>query len=683
MIMRSYWLRCEVRQQSSPDNHPGWLRLKIVDLLTIIVISLFSATAGASSAPKIILDNQNSYQLSGYFEQLVDPTGEMTLADLLTPAVSAHFVAIAGNMNRSYTSDTVWLRFTVQRTQNFPADAWLRLTPPYLDQITVFQQRGEDPAQPSAYQSTQLGDNIPAAQRSCQNIDFVAPLLLPADIPTIVYLQVRSTSTVCLEGYIHTHGDLIRQGSSTIMYQGGYFGIALIIALINLVIFVRIRDRIFLFFSLYILAICINHLAIQGMLPLIWPDSAHLVSHYLIGMSTGSVLIILCCFLSALFDTPRFPWVHRYLMLVALLGVLTMVSVPLNFYATMMSLTIVGLITTLLLMLWLSSGAIRRGEPAGMIYLLAFGISSFAYIAHVLRMLGLIPLAWWNIHTIQFATLLNMVLMTLALTERLHTAEKKAMQAVRESEQKAVELAHEMTGELRDALTNEKQIIQRQTRFLSMLSHEYRTPLAIIQANLNLLELEERANTGNIRIVNTMKHALSRLVELLEVSLQHEKLGNFAREPQREKIELTGLIDEVIDKAEGFWPERTFIFTPSQSAKHTVIGEPSQLRTALLNLLDNACKYSPDDLPIMLITRSTDGHVEVDIVDQGSGVAPDEVSSLFEKHYRGKNSKNIIGSGLGLWIVHQTIKNHGGSISIEPGNKVGTCARLILPTVTS
>lgn len=650
------------------------------DVLLLLALLLLPQTpVGAASAP-VVLGPQQSYALSGHFEQLIDPTGELTLAELLTAEVAAGFGAIPGNMNRSYTRDTVWLRFTVQRTEAFPAQAWLRLTPPYIDQITVYQQVGDDPAQPASYQVAQLGDRLPTKERSFLNIDFVTPLELPTNRPLTVYLQIRSTSTVCLEGYIHSHADIVRQGSTTILYQGGYFGIALIISLINLIIFLRIRDRIFLYFGLYIFAVCLSHLAIQGMLPLIVPAYAHLLSYHLIGISTGAVAILFSCFLSTLFETRRYPWVHRYLLLCALIGGLTIVSTPLGIYGRVVSLTSVSFIITLLLMFGLSIDAVRRREPAGMIYLIAFGVSSFGYIAHLLRLLGLIPLAWWNIHTIQYATLLNMVLMTLALTERLHAAEQQALQAVRESEQKAQELARAMTLELRTALANEKQALERQNRFLAMLSHEYRTPLAIIQANLNLLELDDQADKQNARQLNTMKHALSRLVELLEVSLQQEKLGHFRQEPHYEMIELTALIDTVLDKAEGFWPERAFVFTPGEVGGPRICGNPAQLETALLNLLDNACKYSPEGFDITLACQTDADQVVVEIVNQGSGPLPTEVERLFEKHQRGANSLETEGSGLGLWIVRQIVDNHGGSIRLVPTREAGICARMCLPT---
>lgn len=656
-----------------------------VILAALLMVCLTHGTLHAA-ATSLLLAGAPSYELSGHLEQYVDPSGKLTLADLLAPATAAHFIPIPGTMNRSYSRDTVWLRFSMIRSAAFPDASWLRLSPPYLDQVTVYLQTGSEPAQPASYRVIPLGDHIPVAERPVQHPDFVAPLLLPLERPVAVYLQIRSTSAVCLQGAIHTPADMIRQNSANIMFQGGYLGIALVIGLVNLIVFLRIRDRLFLYFALYVFALFIQHLSIQGMLAMVWPAHAHQLSDYLVGMGMGALVLLFSPFAIRLFDTPRFPWVHRYFLLLSLLGGLTMLSVPLDFYGSMVSITMIALLGALLLMPWLSIRAIMRGEPAGMLYLAAFGASSFGYAAQFLRLLGVIPLAWWNIHTTQFASLLNMVLMTLALTERLHAAERKAMKAAQESEQKAVELATDMTRELRlkkqdlqDALASEQHALKQSTRFLAMLSHEYRTPLAIIRANLNLLEQrEEQTGSPHEPRLATMQHAVNRLVEVMEVSLRKDRLGHSTAGKTDETIELALFMDEVIDSAERFWPDRLFVFDP-ENVTATVSGNPGQLKTALLNLLDNACKYSPPESPVMIECQADDEMAVISVRDQGKGLSRNEAEGLFEKYRRGSDSQGTSGAGIGLWLVRQIAEQHGGSITLAPDVKEGTVATLWLP----
>ena len=109
------------------------------------------------------------------------------------------------------------------------------------------------------------------------------------------------------------------------------------------------------------------------------------------------------------------------------------------------------------------------------------------------------PAYWWNMNCIQISNLINMALMTLALTERLHVAEEKALAVAQEAKSRAVELAEEMTVELRDEREKLKEALERQIRFVDMVSHEYRTPLAIVKTNLDLLR--DRKEEGFDRTV--------------------------------------------------------------------------------------------------------------------------------------------------------------------------------------
>lgn len=648
--------------------------------LTILLVVLFAALlpciSPAATTP-LYLTTASSHPLEGHLEYFTDPTGKLTLADILSPTPSVRFTPLAGNLSKSYSRDTVWVRFNVIRAASFPEDAFLRLVPAYLDHVTVYLQTGNDPAAPSSYREIRLGDHVPALERPVRHAELVTPILLPLEKPVTLLIQIRSTSVLNLAGAIHTPTDIISQSDIDMMLQGGYLGIALVIALVNLIYFLRIRDRLFLYFSLYVLAISSQQIGVTGFTVHIWPAAAHILSDYLTGMSLGAMVVVFSPFAMRLFQTSRTPWPHRYLVAMSLMGGVTMLSVPLDFYGSIAPLLLLGTIGTIVLMFLLSFRAVKNREPGGTLYLAAFGISNLGYTAQILRLLGVFPLAWWNANAVQYATLINMVMMTLALTERLRVAEEKATAAAQESEKKAVMLAEEMTVELRNALANEQQAVQRQNRFLAMLSHEYRTPLAIIQANLDLLELKEGATKdGTARPhLTTMKHAVNRLVEVMEVSLRKERMVSTAPHHIELPLQVIPFLDEVIDSAEKFWPERTFIFQP-ETAGCTLTGDAAQLKTAILNLLDNACKYSPPDTPVSIECHTDQDVVTIAIHDRGHGILPADAENLFDKYHRGTNTPDTSGAGIGLWLVRQIVQQHGGNVSIA-GREGGGCTVLV------
>jgi signal transduction histidine kinase len=498
-----------------------------------------------------------------------------------------------------------------------------------------------------------------------------------------LYIRVRSSSTVVLVGSVHTTPSIVSRSQINILFNGGYLLVTLLMALINLLFFLRLRDRLYLTFSLYIFALFFTHGSLVGVLKLLFPAQVHLFSDYVTGCGLGVTFCAFSLFMIDLFQMRPRQWPWFFFIGFFCIGALAVSAVPLGRYATIAPILAFGMLLAIILPTVLSINLVRRGEPQGWLYLIAFGIGNIGYCAQLLRVQGLIAAHWWNESPVQVATLLNVVLMTLALTERLRTAEHKALAAAREAEYKAVELATEMTAELRASLAKEQQIMKRLTRFLSMLSHEYRTPLAIIQANVDLLELEAAADRPTLHKLSSMKHALSRLVELLEVSLREERLSNFHSAPRHISLDLTALLDEVLDKAEGFWPERTFIFTPPESEEVMVDGDAAQLRTAILNLLDNARKYSPTSAPILIQCACINGFAELAIIDRGHGCTPEDIDTLFEKYRRGPNSQGVGGAGLGLWIVRQIAELHGGGVTLRADEQGGARATLSLPLPAS
>lgn len=656
--------------------------LFVILLNTLIATTLFLAVvqAGEAASP-LVLSSVQRANLAGHMEILADPAKKLTLSDVLSASTADRFTPVPANVSKGYTHDAVWVRFTVVRDERFPGHSWLRLTQSFLDYVTVYLQTGSDPTQAASYREIKLGDHIPVAERPVQHQDFLLQLELQSAQPTRIYVRVQTNSSLNFGGTIHTSTDLLHYNNSAVISQGGYLSVALVIALMHLVYFIRSRDRLFLLFALYACSLFAMHMATEGVINLVWPSKAHLLSDYMTGMGVGVAMVIFALFAQRLFSVVIGTRSQRYLQFMMVLGAVTAAVSPTSLYSYTAPLLLLGTMIMIIVMFWLSIRAVKAGEPGGRIYLLAFGISNVGYLAQFLRLLGVVPLAWWNSNSVQAASLVNMILMSLALTERLWAAEQKALKAAQESEQQAVALAEEMTVELREALTNEKQALERQSSFLAMLSHEYRTPLAIIQANLNLLELQDATKERGLEPkLSTMKHAVSRLVEVMEVSLQQNRVNSLAKEPIKELIELVSMLDSVIDKAEGLWPERVFVFDPAD-AKIYVAGEPSQLSTAVLNLLDNACKYSPPDAPVTLECVLTETTATITVSDLGRGMGEDDESTLFGKFKRGGSSSGTGGAGLGLWIVRQIAEQHGGSVSLAPNSPIGVKASLRLPIV--
>jgi len=281
-------------------------------------------------------------------------------------------------------------------------------------------------------------------------------------------------------------------------------------------------------------------------------------------------------------------------------------------------------------------------------------------------------MTWWNNNNVEFGTIFNMILMSIALSERLREAESNATQLAKESEKRAINMAKEMTLELQEnkkmleiALESERQTGERKSLFLSMISHEYRTPLAIIRTNIDLLEEEDNVPLLQISVkTDKMKRAVNRLVEIMDISLQRSKLSDSHEKESFMNFQIAPVINEVIADFKSLWPLRTIHYSET-IAFVEIYGNYHYLNIVLLNLLDNARKYSPPHSEIDVQCQSEGDGLAIRIQNQCQDLKPGEQQLLFEKYHRGSNSKNTKGTGVGLWLVHLIIELHSGKTTIE------------------
>lgn len=517
----------------------------------------------------------------------------------------------------------------------------------------------------------------------------MVPIVLPDEATRTVYIRVQTTSSLNLKGWLYRTEEFIAWSELKSLLSGGYLGIALVIACINAIYALRLRDMLYGYYAIYVLTLFANYLGMEGILPLIWPAGAHLVSDYVVGgIGTGFGFASFALFAARLFETRGTrPFVHGYFQFTFLLGVAVCISIPFDWYSRLAPLLMVNGFFLIPFLTWLGIQLMRRGVPAGSLFLTAFMASNIGGILAFLRLLGLLPVTWLTSYSLQVGAVLNMILMTLALTERLHAAEEKALAASRDAEQKAVDLANEMTSELvekqknlEDAIATEREALDSQVRFVEMVSHEYRTPLAIIRANLDILEMKAcKAECVLSSNLGKMKRAVARLVEVVEISLGRERLNDQHMKLSRETIPLAPFVGMLLSETGELWGERQLELDLRDAGGAAVVGDRSLLKTAFLNLIDNAVKYSKGGDPVSVSIRTEGDEAVVMFRDTGRGIAADELERVFEKYYRGACSTNTRGAGVGLYLVRRIIEQHVGRVILESSGTGGTVATVRLP----
>ena len=233
--------------------------------------------------------------------------------------------------------------------------------------------------------------------------------------------------------------------------------------------------------------------------------------------------------------------------------------------------------------------------------------------------------------------------------------------SVQELQQYSIERLEQTVADRTQQLNLE---VKRLKGFLHMISHEYRTPLAIIRGNIDLIELKNKhANFVKPVEITKIQRAIDRLVEVMDESM-HESRFLESRKVPLKPVQLVPVITSQVESFLALWPDQEIEYSGNLKGGE-IFGDPSQLKIAIFNLLDNARKYSPPDSLIELECCQEGDEAVIRIRNQSTPITKGEAEMLFEKYHRGRNSMNTGGAGLGLWMVKTIIQEHNGQISLE------------------
>jgi PAS domain S-box-containing protein len=238
----------------------------------------------------------------------------------------------------------------------------------------------------------------------------------------------------------------------------------------------------------------------------------------------------------------------------------------------------------------------------------------------------------------------------------------------------------QLEQELRSAFEQQKELADLKTRFISTVSHEYRTPLTIIMTFSSLLRMysERLTDEEKQRYLDNIQTQVKRMTALLDDVLEINRAETVGVEFTPEAIDLAGLCQEMV--------ENTRQINPDHRIEFSIAGEPALMsgdlklvRQIISNLLSNAVKYSPDKGQVEVNLRFEAESVALMVRDEGVGIPPEDLDNLFKLFHRAGNVGQIQGSGLGLAIVKQAVDAHQGTISVDSTVGVGTTFTVVLP----
>lgn len=235
--------------------------------------------------------------------------------------------------------------------------------------------------------------------------------------------------------------------------------------------------------------------------------------------------------------------------------------------------------------------------------------------------------------------------------------------------------------QLSEALEKEQEASAMQKQFIAMVSHEFRTPLAIIDGHAQMLmrRKDEDAATAEGRL-KTMRSAVSRLVHMMESVLSSNLLKTGKMEPVAEDFDLRQLIAELCDE-QMILAKPGSIHCDCNALPPVVRLDQKMMILILSNLISNAVKFTPENPAIEIKAMMQGDLIVIEISDNGIGIPADEIDKVFDRYYRATTSTGIPGTGIGLNLVRELVTAQGGQIDIESTPGRGTRFRLSLRNI--
>lgn len=222
--------------------------------------------------------------------------------------------------------------------------------------------------------------------------------------------------------------------------------------------------------------------------------------------------------------------------------------------------------------------------------------------------------------------------------------------------------------DIRQALAQQKELNQLRSQFISMTSHEFRTPLATILSSTELLKFygERMEAEERLELLESVENSVKRMTHMLDRVLLIGKSDADMLDFSPTRQSLQALCESVLEEVRTQHPDTLCTLTPLfDEALGDGLFDSKLLRHILTNLLSNAIKYSPRGGEVTFRVQAEGTHTVFEVADQGIGIPQDEIPHLFESFHRASNVGDIQGTGLGLAIVKRSVVRHGGTIEVN------------------
>ncbi|MBO9538092.1 sensor histidine kinase [Herbaspirillum sp.] len=571
------------------------------------------------------------------------------------------FTTLPDFRSLGYDTNDHWFRIILTRDADAPPRWVLSIGMPELEEVDVWVEQLN-----GAFIKHELGYHRPYENRPLQTRLFAVPVDVSPSAVTEVLFRVRTTNAINVSAELWQPSAFVANETKGNFYRGAYFGILLIAVLLYAILGIRLRDVTMAAYAGYAASMALFHLGSNGYLPVLLTSHQSWFSDALprIGWLGGSISIALLW--DKLLDLRQhFRRIHRLFLFTIFLNLALLLFAVMPFLVTASLLYVVKLANVLnslnffigivlALVFWRRS---RRVEL--LLYFVAFVIPALGTLINNAANQGYLPQGVVTSYLYQIAPLIHVLVMSFGLALRLR------------------QLQHDKTTAEHEAAVA-AQRTEEQRRFVAMLSHEFRNPLAAIDRATQMVQFKTPTlPPPEAERLSQIRANVTTLSGFVDNFLMTEALEHGGLPLSREECAIRPFLENAI-RQQGEAAERRIALRVSpDDARHSL--DVTLMNVAIGNLLANALRYSPEDSPVEVIAEQSEQGLRIEVKDHGPGVEPDELPRLGTPYFRAASSIGKKGSGLGYHFTQRIVSAHGGRMTARSQEDEGLTVGLVLP----
>lgn len=644
----------------------GHLLLVLSLSIALLVPSQVDAQTPAKNLPPaslLLVDDRVQYALGKHMRYIEDKEGLWTLEDVIAPAMDSSWKQVGQAVpSFGYTESVYWFSFQLESNVQSAPHWMFEITYPLIDKIDIFHINAT-----GLWSHIAIGDSYPFGHRRILHRNFLVPFMLRHGDVAQYVLRVETQDTMQLPITLWHGREFFSHEQSLALVQGGLNGAALLLILLNLSTYWKLRDVSYLYYSASVVGILFAFMCLHGYaFQHIWPNSVAWQKIVIFIVSPVVWLSLVAFSVNFL----KLRQHARYLYLALLVSAIPIAVSPVALIFT--SRVIIGPIQNYLSMsmvlLLLLAGAWRWYQ--GMLEARYFTLAWCTFLAGGVLLLAnrqaFIPRNIATEHSYEIGFLLTGVLLSLALADRI-SAERLA----KEKAQTASIEASESSMRLKN-------------NFLVAVSHELRTPMQGIFGGVDIIQ--HHSPPGIDEPLELIQSSASDMMGMVDDILCYTETLSGQLRCRAENTHFNELLEVLSRRCEGRCQEKglAFILTVDPDLPQWLKVDGEKLVSILHQILDNAVKFTTSGditLAVECDRQVTPWQLTIAVGDSGIGIEGTDREIVFESFRQLDNGiqRSFGGLGIGLAICYQLVEALNGTLEIEPQLNGGTSFVLSLP----